>query len=112
MARRTIYVIVVDRKGRAVGPAALRRLATTIRDKMPPRYLSRSHGDYVTAGTSLRPEVTGIPRRDDGTFVSVPLLKVRADDHVRNLAIALIPGREFRVAAIRGHDGTLIGGKR
>lgn len=102
MTRRTIYVIVADRRGARLKPAALRRLAADIRAGIPSGHLSRRQGDYVTAGTSLRPEVTGIA---GPPYATVALLKVRGDEYVRDVALYLIRAK-YRIEAARGHDGT------
>lgn len=110
--RRTLYVIVRDRQGKRLGPAALRRLADEVRAGIPARMMSRYRGDYIAAGTALRPEVTGEPAPEPGgTYVSVALLKVRGDDMARDAALRLIAATH-RIEAVRGHDGTLIGGRR
>lgn len=111
MARRTIYVGVEHRRGKRgtnprLGVAALRKVAIEVRTAIPRGIMSMFAGDYVAAGTRFRGEPEA-----DGRYKADPVLKVRGDDAMRALALAIV-ARKYRVAEVRGHDRELIGGAR
>jgi hypothetical protein len=100
---RTVYVVVVDRRTRAtLGMAALRRLAGDVVAEMPRGWSTYRGGEYVKAGTRFL---------SDAAAGSTRVIKVRGNDHVRNLALAAI-ARRARVDSVHGHDRLLIGGHR
>lgn len=106
--RRTVYVIVSNRKGKRLGVTALKRLALDATAALPSWVIDRYHGDYVKGGTRFDvldpfhhdPEDPG---SSDSPCSQTPVLKVRGDEVMRRRVLDFVR-RENRVDTVAGHD--------
>ena len=100
---RTVYVALADRRThKPLGVARIRTITAAVIAELPRGWKTYRGGEYIVAGTRWLL---------DGDERATPVLKVRGDELLRDLAL-LAAARLATVTAVAGHDRQLVEGRR